>query len=72
MDVRTLPIIEVDDSPPVLDLTPRTLKHWLANWQCIMPSLPIATTAKSKPIGGHKYRQGLLLPIPRKSIQPMA
>ena len=72
MNVRTLPIIEVDDTPPVLDLTPAdvtALGDELAAYHAVFAHLYYR---KEQAHGGFKYLHGLLLLIPRKSIQPMA
>src|SRR5688572_11725228 len=72
MDVRTLPIIAVDDTPPVLDLTPAdvaTLADELAAYHAEFADLYYRTEQAH---WGLKYLQGLLLPLPRKSIEPMA
>lgn len=72
MDVPTLPLIEVDKSPPVLDLTPvdvEALTDELLAYHAEFADLYYRT---EQAYWSHKYLQGLLLPIPRKSIQPMA
>ncbi len=72
MDIRTLPIVEVDATPPVLDLTPAdvtALADDLATYHAEFADLYYR---KEQAHWGLKYLQGLLLPLPRKSIQPMA
>jgi SRSO17 transposase len=72
MDVRTLPILEVDDTPPVLELTPAdvaALADELAAYHAEFADLYYRTEQAH---WGLKYLQGLLLPLPRKSIEPMA
>jgi SRSO17 transposase len=72
MNVRTLPIIEVDATPPVLDLTSAdvtALADERAAYHAEFADLYYRTEQAQ---WGCKYLQGLLLPLPRKSIQPMA
>jgi SRSO17 transposase len=72
MDVGTLGIIEVNDTPPPLDLTPEevaALAHELVHYQTAFADLYYR---KEQAHWGYKYLQGLLLPIERKSIEPMA
>ena len=72
MDVRTLPLIEVDDSPPVLDLTPADVAALADDLVTYHAAFADRYYRKEQAHWGLKYRQGLLLPLPRKSIQPMA
>lgn len=72
MDVGTLGISEVDDTPPPLDLTPEevaALADELMHYQAAFADLYYR---KEQAHWGYKYLQGLLLPIERKSIEPMA
>jgi SRSO17 transposase len=72
MDVRTRPIIEVDDSPPVLNLTPADVAALADELVAYHAEFAQLYYRKEQAHWGFKYLQGLLLPIPRKSIQPMA
>jgi SRSO17 transposase len=72
MDVGTLGIIEVNDTPAPLDLTPEevaALADELVHYQTAFADLYYR---KEQAHWGYKYLQGLLLPIERKSIEPMA
>ena len=72
MDTNGLEIIEIDESPPSLDLTQEEIKALadeLVDYHDEFADLYYRTEQAH---WGYKYLQGLMLPIERKSIQPMA
>jgi SRSO17 transposase len=72
MHVGTLGIIEINDIPPPLDLTPEevaALADELIHYHAAFAELYYR---KEQAHWGYKYLQGLMLPIERKSIEPMA
>jgi SRSO17 transposase len=72
MQLETLGIIESNDIPPPLDLTPAevaALAEELMDYQAAFAGLYFR---KEQAHWGYKYLQGLMLPIERKSIEPMA
>jgi SRSO17 transposase len=67
-----LGIIEVNEAPPPLDLTPQeieALADELVHYHAAFADLYYRAEQAH---WGYKYLQGLLLPIERKSIEPMA
>ncbi len=72
MNVQTLPLSEIDELPPVLDLTPMDVEALTDELLAYHAAFADLYYRKEQAYWGHKYLQGLLLPIPRKSIQPMA
>jgi SRSO17 transposase len=72
MDMNKLEIVEVNESPPSLDLTPEEiadLADELVDYHAKFAGLYYR---KEQAYWGYKYLQGLMLPIERKAIQPMA
>jgi SRSO17 transposase len=72
MDIERLEINEIDETPPVLDLTPKeieALADELVDYHAAFADLYYRVEQAH---WGHKYLQGLMLPIERKAIQPMA
>ena len=72
MDMNKLEIIEIDETPPPLDLTPEeveALTDELIDYHAEFADLYYRTEQAH---WGYKYLQGLMLPIERKAIQPMA
>jgi SRSO17 transposase len=72
MDISELGIAEVDETPPPLDLTPReieALADELVDYHAEFAELYYRVEQAQ---WGYKYLQGLMLPIQRKAIQPMA
>jgi hypothetical protein len=72
MDVSTLGIIEIDEVPPLLDLTPpeiEVLAEELVRYHAAFAGL---YSRKEQAHWGYKYLQGLMLPIERKLIEPLA
>ena len=72
MDVNKLDIIEINEAPPCLDLAPEEIKELadeLVDYHAEFADLYYRTEQAH---WGYKYLQGLMLPIERKSIQPMA
>ena len=72
MDVNSLGIVEIDDTPPPLELTVEeieALADELAEYHSEFADLYYRVEQAH---WGYKYLQGLMLPIERKAIQPMA
>jgi len=72
MNIDRLDLIEVDERPPPLDLTPEeieALADELVEYHREFAGLYYRVEQAH---WGHKYLQGLMLPIERKAIQPMA
>jgi SRSO17 transposase len=72
MDINKLEIIEIDETPPPLDLTPEeveALADELIDYHAEFADLYYRIEQAH---WGYKYMQGLMLPIERKAIQPMA
>jgi SRSO17 transposase len=72
MNVSDLGIIESNEAPPPLDLTPgevAALADELVHYHAAFAEL---YSRKEQAHWGYKYLQGLMLPIERKSIEPMA
>ncbi|MEA3345940.1 MAG: transposase, partial [Chloroflexota bacterium] len=72
MDINELKIDEIDEAPPQLDLTPEeieALADELVDYHAEFADLYYRTEQAH---WGHKYPQGLMLPIEGKAIQPMA
>jgi len=72
MQTSHLGIIESNEAPPPLDLTPReiaALADELVHYHAAFAELYYR---KEQAHWGCKYLQGLMLPIERKSIEPMA
>jgi SRSO17 transposase len=72
MDINKLEIIEIDETPPLLDLTPEeveALADELVSYHAEFADLYYRTEQAH---WGYRYLQGLLSPIERKAIQPMA
>ncbi|MFW6116099.1 MAG: IS701 family transposase [bacterium] len=72
MDIERLEINEIDETPPVLDLTPdeiEALADELIDYHAEFADLYYRVEQAH---WGHKYLQGLMLPIERKAIQPVA
>jgi SRSO17 transposase len=70
--VGTLGIIEINDTPPPLELTPEevaALADELVHYHAAFADLYYR---KEQAHWGFKYLQGLMLPLERKSIEPMA
>jgi SRSO17 transposase len=72
MDINRLGIVEIDETPPPLNLTAEeieALADELVDYYGEVADLYYRTEQAH---WGFKYLQGLLLPIERKAIQPMA
>ena len=72
MQVSNLGIIEINEAPPPLDLSPEeiaALADELVHYHAAFADLYYR---KEQAHWGYKYLQGLMLPIERKSIEPMA
>ena len=71
MQVDHLGIIEINEAPPPLDLSSEeiaALAEELGDYHAAFASV----LPKEQAYWGYKYLQGLMLPIERKSIEPMA
>jgi SRSO17 transposase len=72
MGIERLEINEIDETPPVLDLTLEeieALADELVDYHAEFADLYYRVEQTH---WGHKYLEGLMLPIERKAIQPMA
>jgi SRSO17 transposase len=72
VNTKGLDLVEIDETPPLLDLTPEeieALADELVDYHSEFAHLYYRTEQAH---WAHKYLQGLMLPIERKSIQPMA
>jgi SRSO17 transposase len=72
MDIGKLEIVEIDEAPPSLDLTPEeveALADELVDYHAEFADLYYRTEQAH---WGYRYLQGLISPIERKAIQPMA
>jgi SRSO17 transposase len=72
MNTKSFDLIEIDETPPLLDLTPEeieALADELVDYHGEFAHLYYRTEQAH---WAHKYLQGLMLPIERKAIQPMA
>jgi SRSO17 transposase len=72
MHASKLEVIEIDEAPPLLELTPEeieTLADELVEYHSEFAGLYYRAEQAH---WGYKYLQGLMLPIERKAIQPMA
>jgi SRSO17 transposase len=72
MTGSNLGIIEINEAPPPLDLTPEevaALADELVHYHAAFADLDYR---KEQAQWGYKYLQGLMLPIERTSIEPMA
>ena len=72
MDINRLEIVQIDETPPSLDLTAEeiyTLTDELVDYHAEFAALYYRTEQAH---WGYKYLQGLMLPIEQKTIQPMA
>jgi SRSO17 transposase len=72
MKVSDLGTIEINEGPPPLHLTPQeseALADELVHDHAVFAEL---YSRKEQAHWGYKYLQGLMLPIERKSIEPMA
>jgi SRSO17 transposase len=72
MDIDKLEIVEIDETPPSLDLTPEEvegLADELVDYHAEFADLYYRTEQAH---WGYRYLQGLISPIERKAIQPMA
>jgi len=72
MNTKGLDLVEIDETPPLLDLTPEEIEGLadeLVDYHSEFAHLYYRTEQAH---WAHKYLQGLMLPIERKAIQPMA
>jgi SRSO17 transposase len=72
MHLGTLEIIEINDIPPPLDLTPAAVAALAEELMDYHAAFAELYYRKEQAHWGYKYLQGLMLPIERKSIEPMA
>lgn len=72
MDIDRLEIVEIEETPPLLDLTPEEVKGLadeLVDYHAEFADLYYRTEQAH---WGYKYLQGLIAPLERKAIQPMS
>ena len=72
MPVSDLGIIEINEAPPPLDLTPQEIEALAAELVQYHAEFADLYYRVEQAHWGCKYLQGLLLPIERKSIEPLA
>lgn len=72
MDVSELGIIEIDETPPPLDLTPAEIEALAEELLQYHAEFAPLYYRQEQAHWGYKYLQGLMLPLQRKSIEPMA
>jgi SRSO17 transposase len=72
MQTSHLGIIEINEAPPPLDLTPREIAALADEVVHDHAAFAELYYRKEQAHWGYKYLQGLMLPIERKSIEPMA
>jgi SRSO17 transposase len=72
MDIDKLGIIEIDETPPPLDLTPEEVEALADELADYHSEFADRYYRVEQAQWGYKYLQGLMLPIERKAIQPMA
>lgn len=72
MDIRELNIVEVELTPPALDLSGEEIGELAGELSDYHSEFAELYYRLEQTHWGEKYLQGLMLPIERKSIQPMA
>jgi SRSO17 transposase len=72
MQMSDLGIIAIKAAPPPLDLTPQEIEVLAEELGHSHTALAALYARKEQAQWGYKYLQGLMLPIERKSIEPMA
>src|SRR5262249_61345197 len=72
MQVGNLGIMEINEAPPPLDLSPEEIAALAAELVDYHAAFAPLYARKAQAHWGLQYLQGLLLPIERKSIEPMA
>ena len=72
MDVRELGIIELDETPPTLDLTPGAIEALAETLRQYHAEFAPLYYRQEQAHWGYKYLQGLMLPLERKAMEPLA
>lgn len=72
MNIDRLDLIEIDETPPPLDLTPKEIEALADELVDYHREFADLYYRIEQAHWGHKYLQGLMLPIECKAIQPMA
>jgi SRSO17 transposase len=72
MDIDKLGIIEIDETPPPLDLLPEDVKALADELADYHGEFADRYYRIEQARWGYKYLQGLMSPVERKAIQPMA
>ena len=72
MDSSELGIIEVDEAPPPLELSPQEIAALADALVAYHAAFADLYSRKEQAQWGLQYLQGLMLPLERKSIEPMA
>jgi SRSO17 transposase len=72
VDVNELGIVEIDEMPPPLDLTPEEIEALADELVDYHAEFADRYYRVEQARWGYKYLQGLMSPIERKAIQPMA
>jgi SRSO17 transposase len=72
MDINKLNIAEIETAPPPLELTAEEIGELADELVAYHAEFAELYYRLEQAHWGHKYLQGLMLPIERKSIQPMA
>jgi len=72
MDISKLEIVEIDETPPSLDLTAEEIEALADELVDYHAEFADLYYRKEQAHWGYKYLQGLMSPIERKAIQPMA
>jgi SRSO17 transposase len=72
MDIERLEINEIDEAPPALELTPEEIEALADELVDYHGEFADLYYRIEQAHWGHKYLQGLMSPIERKAIQPMA
>ena len=72
MDINKLGIIEIDETPPPLDLVPEDVEALADELADYHAEFADRYYRIEQARWGYKYLQGLMSPVERKAIQPMA
>jgi SRSO17 transposase len=72
VDINNLEISEIDTAPPPLELTPEEIEALAGELVDYHAEFADLYYRVEQAHWGYKYLQGLILPIERKAIQPMA
>jgi SRSO17 transposase len=72
MDINKLELIEIDETPPLLELTPEQVEKLADELIDYHAEFADLYYRREQAHWAYKYLQGLMSPIERKAIQPMA